>query len=122
MRVVSAGAVRVGSVVDPHDEARGRGPSDRSLSPPVVALGEGQGLADDAPDTAGGGDDLGRPVAVGDQPTQKGVADQRGAPLRAAAADTVNDRAAVTATTSTTGRPLIPGGFVEMDDLGGSTL
>ncbi len=116
--------VRVGSVVDPLDEAPEVADqiATEAGAAAVVALGEGQGLADEmrqAP-LAAGVIAVGA-IAIGDQPTQKGVADQRGEFFLAAATDAVNDR----------GRrhrhphpqqsaPLIPGGLVEMDDLGRS--
>jgi hypothetical protein len=60
-------------------------------------------------------------IAVGDQPAQEGLADQRGQLLFAAAAYLENGGERGRGHPHPTQRALlIPGGFVEMDDLGGS--
>ena len=114
------------AVVDPLDEAAQVADeiATEAGARAVVAFGERQRLADEMRQTAlaAGMIAIGY-VAVGHQPAQESLADQRGEFLLAAAADVIDGR----------GRrhrhphpaqdaPLIPGGLVEMDDIGRAHL
>src|SRR5208283_3421021 len=86
----------------------------------VIALRERQTLADEMGQTAlpAGMVAVGV-VAVGHEPTQEGLADQRGEFLLAAAADAIDDRDRCRRDPHPAQRAaLIPGGLVEMDDFG----
>src|ERR1019366_5031082 len=87
--------VGVGSVVDLLDEAAevAHQIATEAGARAVVALGEGQGLADEMRQTAlATGMIAVGAIAIGDQPAQEGVADQRSEFFLASAADAVNDR------------------------------
>src|ERR1019366_1377705 len=85
--------VRVGSVVDPLDEAPEVADqiATEAGASAVGAFGEGQGLADEMRQAAlAAGMIAVGAIAIGDQPAQEGLANQRGEFFLAAAADAVN--------------------------------